>query len=68
LPALLSVREAARMLTISEATVRRLIADGAITPIRLRQVAGASVRLRASDVRALIDPPADRELEELEQP
>jgi excisionase family DNA binding protein len=53
LPMLLTVREVAHRLSCSESTVRRLIADHELEPVRLRRVAGASLRIRAADVARL---------------
>jgi excisionase family DNA binding protein len=48
--ALLSVRDAADALSVSERTVRRMIATGELSVVRL----GRSVRIRQLDLDALI--------------
>jgi excisionase family DNA binding protein len=55
-PALLTTRETAAALRCSPATVRRLVVEHVLEPVRLRQVAGGSLLFRASDVRALVEP------------
>ena len=62
LPALVTVAEAAASLSCSPSTIRRMLAEGELEPVRLRpHVSGASVRIRASDLRRLVDEPRDEE-------
>jgi excisionase family DNA binding protein len=52
---LLTVNEVAAALHASPATVRRLIREGELPVVRLRQVSGGLVRIRAADVRQLVE-------------
>jgi excisionase family DNA binding protein len=48
MPALLSVREAADRVNISEATVRRMVSDGKIPHVRLGLGEAGAIRIRPS--------------------
>jgi excisionase family DNA binding protein len=50
-PILVDVHEAARLLSVSVTTVRRLLSDGTLPRVRV----GAAVRIRRSDVMAMAD-------------
>ena len=56
LPALLTINEAAQTLNCSTQTVRRMLEEGSLEPVRLRQVAGAQVRVRTDEVQRIVNP------------
>jgi excisionase family DNA binding protein len=57
LPALLlTVREAAQTLNCSPETIRAMLKEGSLEPVRLRQVAGAQVRVRTDEVQRIVNP------------
>jgi excisionase family DNA binding protein len=60
-PALLTISEVARTLNCSVHTVRAMLVEGSLTPVRLRQVPGAQVRVRVSEVERIISPDWSRE-------
>jgi excisionase family DNA binding protein len=55
IPALLTVAETAARLSCSPATVRRMISDGELQRVRLRDLPGGSVRIRAADIERLLE-------------
>jgi excisionase family DNA binding protein len=58
---LLTVNEAAHQLNCSTETIRQMLRDGSLTPVRLRDVLGAQVRVRTADVQSIVNPEWSRD-------